>query len=230
MTYLRIKLAGLLVAGICLTAIGLTGCGEKEVSSPKDQQVNESSSIEEIRVPSTAPITEERVYYDFEKDLRGWEIPMWAQGKTDYVAKSAQVSAKEVLHGENSMEIVADFPGGSWTAALVEIQQYLNLSPYRVISVDLYIPEDAPIGLKARFVLTVGENWKFVEMSRSIPLMPGEWSTLTANIEPGSYDWKRVVPDEDFSQDVRKIAIRIESNRQPKYAGPIYVDDVRCGK
>ena len=104
------------------------------------------------------------------------------------------------------------------------------MSPYRVISTDIYIPSDAPDGLKARFVLTVGENWKFVEMSRSVPLVPGKWVTLTANIEPGSYDWKRVVPDEAFAQDVRKIAFRVESNKKPQYTGSVYVDNVRCGK
>ena len=104
------------------------------------------------------------------------------------------------------------------------------MSHYRVISVDLYIPNDAPIGLKVKVILTVGSNWKFVEMSRSVPLVPGEWITITANIEPGSYDWKRVVPDEKFAEDVRKIAIRVESNRKPKYTGPIYVDNVRIGR
>lgn len=79
-------------------------------------------------------------------------------------------------------------------------------------------------------VLTVGDNWKFVEMSRSVPLIPGKWAVISANIEPGSYDWKRIVPDEKFAEDVRKIAIRIESNRKPKYSGPIYIDSVRCGK
>jgi hypothetical protein len=104
------------------------------------------------------------------------------------------------------------------------------MSRYRVIRADIYLPEGAPEGLKAKIILTVGNNWKFVEMSRSVPLIPGEWMTLNANIEPGSYDWKRVVPDEEFSKDVRKIAIRIESNHKPAYTGPIYIDNVRVGR
>ena len=47
------------------------------------------------------------------------------------------------------------------------MQQYLDLSQYRVIRADLYLPEDAPMGLKAKIILTVGDNWKFVEMSRT---------------------------------------------------------------
>jgi len=215
--------------------LGLNGCGRKE-KAPAERtaavpgEKRAEPVKEEIPMPSTAPITEERVYYDFETDLNGWEIPIWAQGKKDYVAGSAAVSAEAASHGNTSMKIMADFPGGFWTAALVEIQQYLNMSPYRVISVDIYLPEGAPEGLKAKMVLTVGNNWKFVEMSRSVPLAAGKWVTLTANIEPGSYDWKRVVPDEEFAGDIRKIAIRVESNRQPKYAGPIYIDNIRAGR
>ena len=67
-------------------------------------------------------------------------------------------------------------------------------------------------------------------MSRSFPLIPGEWITIEANLEPGSYDWKRVVPDETFAEDVRKIAIRVESNRKPKYEGVFYIDNVRVGR
>lgn len=217
-------------AGLFIIISGLSGCGKKDTEKAVSAKTGADKAVQETRVPSTAPITEERVYYDFEKDPMGWEIPMWARGKSDYVAKSLSISKAVKLHGEGSLEIITAFPGDNWTAALVEIQQYLNLSPYRVISVDLYVPKDAPIGLKARFVLTVGENWKFVEMSRSVPLDPGEWVTLTANIEPGSYDWKRVVPDEEFAQDVRKIAIRVESNRKPEYSGPVYIDNIRCGK
>jgi len=47
---------------------------------------------------------------------------------------------------------------------------------------------------------------------------------------PGSYDWKRTVPDESFRADVRKIVVRIESNRRPIYKGPVYIDNVKIGK
>lgn len=183
-----------------------------------------------IPVPSTAPITEERTFYDFEGDLAGWEVPAWALGKTDHVAKEVVLSQDFASKGTSSMKVTADFYGGAWTAALVEIQQYLDLSGYRVIRADVYLPKDAPIGLKAKLVITVGDNWKFVEMNGAVPLMPGEWSTITASIEPGSYDWKRVVPDENFAKDIRKIAVRIESNNKPKYAGVVYIDNVRVGK
>lgn len=240
------KIVGPVLIGLCVM-IGLSGCGKKEKEGTK--AVSTESSVvsktaetaqgvakagteqKDVPRPSTAPITEERTFYDFETDdLDGWEVPIWAAGKTDHVAKEAVRSQDVASHGTSSMKIAADFPGGSWTAALVEIQQYLDLRKYRVIEADVYIPKDAPEGLKAKLILTVGENWKFVEMNYSAPLIPGEWAKIVANIEPGSYDWKRVVPDEAFAEDVRKIAVRIESNHKPKYTGPIYVDNVRVGR
>lgn len=234
------------VGGLFLTAIVfLSGCAQEDATKPMTMKKVESgvksdalqladktqTAAEEVPVPSTAPITEERSYYDFERgDLAGWEVPQWAEGKNDYVAKKAEISQDFASKGTGSMKVTADFPGGYWTAALVEIQQYLDLSKYRIISVDVYLPADAPVGLNAKLILTVGDNWRFVEMNRSFPLMPGEWVTITASLEPGSYDWKRVVPDEKFAEDVRKIAVRIESNNKPKYTGVIYIDNVRVGR
>lgn len=209
------------IAAVLFLGIMFTGCGPAE----KDSDAPEIPAR-----PSTEPITEERVFWGFEDALRGWEIPAWAASKSDYVAESVEISSDFASHGTSSMKIMCDFPGDSWTAALVEIQQYLNLSFYRVLRVDVYLPEDAPRGLNVSMILTVGENWQFVEMARTIPLVPGEWVTVNASIEPGSYDWKRVVPDEKFAQDIRKIAIRVESNQKPMYSGPIYVDNIRAGK
>ena len=227
-----------LLAVLAASAIAVSGCGKKEAADPAakataPQAATASAPAEEqsaMPVPSNEPITEERTYFDFESDLNGWEVPMWAEGKSDYVARGAVVSREVASKGTGSMKVQSEFPGGKWTASLVEIQMYLNLAKYRVVSADLYIPAEAPIGLKAKLIITVGDTWKFVEMANSVPLIPGEWVTVTASIEPGSYDWKRVVPDEDFAKDVRKIAIRVESNNKPTYTGPIYIDNIRVGR
>lgn len=231
MCYFRANvLAVAVLVSFGIFALSIAGCGPVE-RPPREKVARKVAEPPEKRpAPSTKPITEERTYYDFEGNLGGWEVPMWAMGKSDYVAKEVIVSEDVASNGKYSMKMEVDFPGGIWAAGLTEIQQYLDMSRYRVIRVDLYLPEGAPLGLKVKIILTVGSNWKFVEMSRSIPLIPGEWVTITANIEPGSYDWKRVVPDEKFAEDVRKIAIRVESNRKPRYTGPIYVDNVRVGR
>lgn len=234
MEYRRVSIWGFMLISFCVLTLIVSGCGKKEEGPLKMKpSVEKGAEVQQkvVPVPSTKPITEERTYFDFEMpDLNGWELPQWVLGKTDYVAKEVSFSEEVSSKGKGSMKVVSDFPGGQWTAALVEIEQYLDLSHYRVVRADIYLPPDAPVGLKAKLILTVGDNWKFIEMSRSVPLVPGEWATITANIEPGSYDWKRVVPDEEFAEDVRKIAIRIESNRKPQYSGTIFIDNVRVGR
>ena len=125
------------------------------------------------------------------------------------------------------MKIDADFTGGRWTGAIVEIMQYFDWTDYGTLACDIYIPEDAPVGLKAKFILTVGDNWKWIEMSRSYILQPGQWITVSADIKAGSIDWRRVQVDDTFRSDIRKIDIRVESNNKPAYTGPLYIDNIR---
>lgn len=224
-----------------------TGCAKREEAKeePKEEKVVREEAIKlttsmpakrevsqpaERQVPSGKPITEEMVLFSFEHGPDGWEVPDWALEKDDHVAENVEISKEVASEEDFSLRMNCDFPGGMWTAAVAEIEQYFDFSPYREIAVDVYVPKETPLGLRGKIILTVGEDWKFTEMSRSIPLVPGEWVTIRANIEPGSYDWKRRVPDESFRQDVRKIVMRIESNRRPVYKGPVYIDNMRLGK
>ncbi|NQU95633.1 MAG: hypothetical protein HQ549_05330 [Candidatus Omnitrophica bacterium] len=176
------------------------------------------------------PITEEMVLFSFEKDEDGWEVPEWALDKDDHVAESIEISSDVASEGNSSLKVNSNFPGRIWSAAIIEHEQYFDFSPYREIAVDVYITEDTPLGLRAKIILTVGDSWKWTEMTRSVPLIPGEWVTIRGDIGPGSYDWKRVLPDETFRQDIRKIVVRVESNKRPVYKGPVYIDNLRIGK
>jgi len=169
----------------------------------------------------------EKVLFSFEKDTQGWEVPEWALEQQDYVGKTLEVSDDVSKDGKKCLKVNCAFPGKVWTAAIVEDFEYFDWTPYKTISCDLYIPKEAPEGLKAKIVLTVGEGWKFTEMARSIALKPGEWVTITANLQPGSEDWKKTVVDDNFRKDVRKVAVRVESNKKPVYAGPIYIDNIK---
>ena len=173
-----------------------------------------------------AVVRKDIVLYDFEIDDRIWEIPEWALEKEDHVASSIEISRDYAKKGDASLKVNADFPGKIWAAALIEAEQYFDWGPYGRIACSIYLPEDAPRGLKVRLILTVGENWKFTEMSRAAYMIPGEWSTVSASLLPGSADWRMTTVDDEFRRDVRKIAIRVESNKRPKYAGPFYIDEV----
>ncbi len=170
---------------------------------------------------------EEKVVFGYEKDAQGWEIPEWALEQEDHVAKSVEVSSDFAKEGAKSLKVVTAFPGKIWSGALVEDFEYFDWTPYKTVLVDVYLPKGAPEGLKGKIILTVGENWKFTEMSRSVPLIPDQWTTISANLIPGSEDWKKTVVDDEFRKDVRKVAIRVESNKKPEYAGPIYIDNFR---
>ena len=173
---------------------------------------------------------ETEVLFGFESGLQGWEIPDWAYEKPDHVQQEIESSADASSEGDKSLLIMTDFPGGRWAGAIVEIMQYFDWSEYSKLACDIYLPEGAPMGLKAKMILTVGANWKWVEMSRSYSLEPGEWITVAADIAPGSIDWRRVEVDEGFRADIRKIDIRVTSNNKPAYTGPVYVDNIRVIK
>lgn len=185
------------------------------------------TSPEAIRktVPASDITKDANPLYSFDLSEEGWGVPSWAIDKPEYVAQN--VSHAKVGKNENigCLEIIADFPGDKWTAAIFEVQHFLDLSDYSSLSADIYLPSSAP-PLRGKLILTVGDDWKFTEMSKSFRLNPGEWTKISASLSDESKDWKRTVVTEAFRKDVRKIAIRIESNRPPAYSGPIYVDNV----
>ena len=164
-----------------------------------------------------------RILFDFEYDSENWEIPDWAIDKSDHIATELNHVTGLGSTGNGSLEIQTEFPGSFWSGAVIELAQYISFEDFEMISVDIFLPIDAPKGLRGKLILTYGPDWNFVEMSRSERLEPGEWNTLIADITDNSMDWKRTKPDKTFRNDIRKIALRIESNK-PAYSGPIYVD------
>ena len=169
----------------------------------------------------------ELVIYGFEDGTEGWVIPDWAKTSADYGVTEMSVSTTQAVEGTSSLEIRADFPGGQWSGAYVERQvEVTDWTPFSRLVVSIYAPSDAPPGLLGRIILTVGNEWTWTEMNRAIPLKPGEWTELSVNLKPGSMDWK-FFPDEEFRKSVRKIGIRIESDKEPAYHGSVFVDNVR---
>jgi len=168
--------------------------------------------------------------YDFEENTEGWEIPAWTFDKSDHVGKKLQKVNETASSGSGCLKLQADFPGGMWTAALIEISHFIDIKDYDFISADIYLPDQCPSGLRAKFIFTVGNDWRFTEMSRSLRLVPGKWTTIAADISNLSRDWKKTAMDSNIKSDVRKIAIRVESGGKPVYSGPIYIDNVRLWK
>ena len=166
--------------------------------------------------------------HSFEKDPDGWEIPDWALDKADQVAGQIALSEAQSSEGKASLEVMVDFhPDKGWEGAYVErVTDITDWSSSNYLSVDILLPKDSPRGLRARIILTVGEDWKWTEMNKTIPLTPGEWTVVKVDITSASRSWRRFITD-DFRADVRKLGIRIESNGKVSYKGPVYIDNVR---
>jgi len=176
-----------------------------------------------VRVP-----TGQNILYNFENDNEGWEIPSWESEKDDHVAGYLRKISGISSRGRGSLELYAEFPGKKWTAALAEVQQFINLGKYSTLSADIYLPPSAPAKLRGRIILTGGENWHFAEMARGFRLKPGEWTTITVDISENSTGWKKTKMTRAFREDIRKMAIRVESDKNPVYSGLIFIDNIRA--
>ncbi len=167
------------------------------------------------------------VLFDFEGGTQDWAIPDWAKQSPDYVGKIVSISEEFASHGKGSLQLLAEFPGGKWAGAYAEaLMSVTDWSAFGSVSADVYVPAVAPRGLEARLILTLGDKWEWIEMNHAVPLEPGKWITITANLKPGSLDWK-VFPTQAFRKVIRKLGIRVESNTKPVYSGPLLFDNVR---
>ncbi len=179
----------------------------------------------------TVSHAEDVVLYDFEKDPQGWNIPDWALAKKDYVGEEIGISEFYASRNRYSLELRTNFPvGREWRGAYVEcpvdIQDWFE---YNWLEADLLLPKEAPKGLRAKLILTVGEEWKWTEMNRAVKLEPGEWTVIKVDLRQGSQNWRSFITD-DFRRDVKKIGIRVETNGGVVYKGPVYIDNVKLSK
>jgi len=178
------------------------------------------------------------ITFDFENDTQNWNIADWAGEQKDCVAKSLELSNEKVSKGANSLKIMCAFPGDKWTQVPLEFVRDMDLTGYKSISADIFLPKQARSSLfQARIILTVGPWW-FVEMKAPVPLRHGEWTTVTAKLDVSDLDEAGLWRVKDKSQGllaninrVRKITVRIEYNASTKnadapYKGPVYVDHI----
>ena len=179
---------------------------------------------------SVTPASHSRevILYSFEKDPQGWEIPDWAFGKPDHVAKQMGISEFQSSEGKYSLQVDSEFTGSTgWEGSYVEkVVEVTDWTPFNYLSVDVFIPKNAPRGLKGRIILSVGEGWKWIEMNKPVPLTPGEWVVIKVDLTPASMNWRKFV-DDGFRADIRKIGVRAESNGKINYNGPVYIDNVK---
>jgi len=179
-----------------------------------------------------------RINYDFETGTQNWDIPHWATQQKDHVGSSLALSSEKTSHGDQALELMCDFPGDKWRAAVIELEEEMDLTGYETISVDVYLPKKARTELiKGRIFITAG-TWWFIEMRKPVPIKRGRWTTITArlnvNEQSESLHWKTKKKEEGLMTNidrVRKIGVRVEYNAGLKqqgtpYKGPVYIDNI----
>src|SRR3989338_4481035 len=97
-----------------------------------------------ILTPSVS-FAKEIILYSFEKDPQGWEIPSWALDKKDHVATQIGVSEFQASDGKYALELEVNFPDSSgWRCAYIErVIDITDWSPFKYLSVDIFLPKDA---------------------------------------------------------------------------------------
>ena len=196
----------------------------RSVSAPGWMSLLLSASLSLASVAQA--LATEVVIYGFEHGEDGWVLPDWAKASNDYVATAMAVSQERAVEGHASLRLETQFPGGRWTGSYVERQvETTDWSPFHRLSLRIFLPPEAPRGLRGKIILTVGDQWRWTEQNRAVPLVPGRWTTVSVGLVAGSLDWK-FFPDESFRKNIKKLGVRIESDKGPAYQGPVFLDDV----
>jgi len=183
-----------------------------------------------LAAPDTS-FAKEIVLYGFEKDPQGWEMPDWALAKKDHVGRQISITEFQASEGKYALQLDVEFTGSpTWEGAYVErLIDVTDWSPFNYLSVDIYLPKEAPRGLRAKVILTVGDSWKWTEMNKTILLTSGEWTVVKVDLTQSSMNWRRFI-DDDFRSDIRKLGVRVESNGKIAYKGPVYIDNVKLSE
>jgi len=177
--------------------------------------------------------SQERMIYNCEQYINGWDIPEWPVSEEDYVSPILAVDENFLEDSFSGLKLTVAFDGDEWSAGMIETTGVFDLTLYKAISCRIYLPESAPRGIMARFIITVGDDYTWMELKRPIALTPGRHTRVKAGLRHGNNGWKTTyggVRIADWmKEDVRKIGIRIESNIV-EYEGPVYINDIRLVK
>ena len=181
------------------------------------------------------------ISFNFEKSSEGWEIPDWALEQADCAGMFLEVAADRASEQSRALKITCDFSKNDWMAAVIEYRKEIDLEGYKSISADVLLPEDAKGGpYDARIIVIAGRDWWWIEMRRSVQLIPGKWTTVEAKLDVNfaneGFFWVnqkgRKSGLRNNIKNVKKIIIRVESEGDSGffsssiYKGPLYVDNI----
>ena len=158
------------------------------------------------------------VFFDFENKGDIWQT---CPGEYNTV-NSVNLSDEVVLGGESSLKIEMEFPGEACIGKVFSS----NLSKYRALRLNLYIPGNAPEDLQVLVFLQDGE-WKWYQ-TKLIALRAGKWNRLNLDVLPESKVWQNIGHDRQWSStslsSIKRIGIKLFSGHNGKIS--IYMDEI----
>ncbi|MCM8786069.1 MAG: DUF5060 domain-containing protein [Candidatus Omnitrophica bacterium] len=168
---------------------------------------------------STTDFPKENTFFNFEEDIQLWKItPI----KNNCV-KEVNFSNEKYIGGKRSLEIkLENYGEGS-----VEKEFFKDLSVYKNIIFNIYIPKEAPDDIKICFFLQDNE-WLWYQ-TPLFSLKKDQWNKITINVEPQSTFWENIGHSQPWSEkticNIRKIGIKIFFNTN--FTGSIYIDEIK---
>jgi len=168
---------------------------------------------------SSTGTLKEDMFFDFEEDVQIWKITPIKNN----LIKDITFSNEKFLNGKRSLMIKIDGSGeGS-----AEKEFFKDLSIYKNIIFNIYIPQGTPDDIKVCFFVQDNE-WLWYQ-TPLFTLKRDQWNKITLNVEPQSTFWENVGHSQPWSEktiaNIRKIGIKIFLNT--KFTGYIYIDEIK---
>lgn len=176
-----------------------------------DHVVLETAAAQPSVAPAANPadLTESPLA-SFEDGAEGWAIVDFWHAITDL-----QPSNEMASDGSSSLALTGTFSGTQWEEGgiFIDPSQAADWSNAKLLTVDVYVPEGAD-GFLAQVYTKTGADWTWTN-TPDIPLVAGQWNTLTADLSSLG----------DLSE-VHEYGIKIGTSVKA-FSGTFYVDNVR---
>lgn len=161
----------------------------------------------------------EEVFFNFEDDIQKWKITEMEKNCVQNIV----ITEEKFLTGKKSLKIEFDY----FNEGSIEKEFYKDLSNYKNLIFNIFLPPETPEDIKICFFLQDNE-WLWYQ-TPLFTLKKNQWNRITINVEPGSPFWENVGHSQPWSEktikNIRKIGLKVFLNERVK--GALYIDDIK---
>lgn len=180
--------------------------------------------------------TEAVTLYTFNRDTEGWQMPDWPNGNRDpngvlYKPKQVGYPTATDENNKSALYVPVNLVSGKPSQAFVGTAPGTDWSLIDAISVDVYLPKDAPQGLDATLYF-MGNGWQWMLQKKDYILRPGEWTRIEAPLAGFQTDdaWDKTEQEIKAAlTNVIEFGVRISNGKDGSsaYLGPVYLTRFR---